>query len=126
MHCSRPAAACWGAVAVVVAGVLTGCSTRAAHGTILGELAAVGGPGPGLPRPLPGSVRLTNTRTHASKVVTVGVDGRYSLPIAPGSYTLTGKSPLDNSGQSYDCHAQRAAVVVSSKTTTSDVYWQEK
>lgn len=126
MHCSRPAAAYWGAVAVVAAGVLTGCSTGPAHGTIIGELAAVGGPAPGLPRPLAGSVRLTNTHTHASKVVTVGVDGRYSLPIAPGSYTLMGKSPQYNSGQSYDCQAQRAAVVVSSKTTTSDVYCQEK
>lgn len=111
---------------VVAAGVLTGCSTGAAHGTIIGTLVAVGGPAPGLPRPLPGSVRLTNMHTHASKVVTVGVDGRYSLPIAPGSYTLTGKSPQYNSGQSYDCQAQRAAVVVSSKTTTSDVYCEEK
>ena len=102
------------------------CSRPAPTARSSGELAAVGGPPAGLPRPLPGSVRLTNTHTHASKVVTVGIDGWFSLSIATGSYTLTGKSPQHNADSPTTVSRQRAAVVVSSKAATSDVDCEEK
>jgi hypothetical protein len=116
-----------GTLMVLAFAVVSGCSAPSSHrGTISGILAAIGGPPPGLPRPLPGSVRLLESRTHASRVVSVGADGRYSVAVAPGTYLLVGRSPLYNGGTAYNCRASSSTVVIADRTSSLDVFCQEK
>jgi hypothetical protein len=67
----------------------------------MGVLQAVGGPAPGTPRPLSGMVAITD---HAGKVVTAPAssDGTFSAELPAGAYTVTGRSPLYESG-AQDC-----------------------
>lgn len=99
-------------------------SATLATGGISGLLAAVGGPTPTPPRPLPGLVRITNVRSRVSRTVSVGTDGRFSLALPPGSYSLVGRSPRYHAGAGYDCQAIAVAVVVAGRTTSSHVYCQ--
>ncbi len=93
-------------------------------GELQGTLAAVGGPAPGLSLPLPGSVRIVNTRTHASRIVPVSSDGQYSVAISPGTYTIVGRSPLYGGGTGFYCEAAGPAVVTADRVTATGVYCQ--
>ncbi len=95
-------------------------------GAIEGTLEAVGGPAPGRPRPLPGSVKITNIRTHDSRVVSVTADGRFSVSVTPGTYLITGRSPEYNDGTAYDCQAMHSTVVTGHRTSSTNVYCQER
>jgi len=79
--------------------VLAGCGGRPGyHQTVLGRFVRVGGPAPGSPFPLPGTI---SARAATGEVVTAtaGPDGRFKLSLPPGSYRVTGRSPLMQSGQ---------------------------
>lgn len=96
------------------------------RGTVSGHLFAVGGPAPGSPRPLSGSVTLILSTNH-SKVaqVPVGADGAFSIDVLPGQYELAGTSPLYNGGK-VTCNATSPVTVKVGATVTADVYCQER
>src|SRR5260221_7020910 len=83
-------------VAVVV---VIGCSHTAAEssassiGVITGTLAVIGGPAPGTPRPIEGTVTATN-QTHQSRFHTAaGNDGQFELRLPPGIFTVIRSTP---------------------------------
>ncbi len=61
--------------------------------TVTGSFVAVGGPSPGLPRPLLGQVTAKSSTGHKF-TVTVGKSGRFVLSLPAGVYRLTGRSPM--------------------------------
>jgi len=88
-------------------------------GTVVGTLREVGGPSPGLNRQIPGTVYATDasgTRWLAATTATQP----FSLSLPGGTYRLTGRSPLINTGQT-DCLPQAPVVVVGGKTTQVEV-----
>lgn len=121
--------------APVVLPALTGCALVLAllsacaaqqhpqSGVARGQLLLVGGPFPGLPRPLAsGSVSFSGA-TRVS--VRVSSDGSFSASLPNGSYEVSGRSAEFGSG-SYPCRASRPISVVSDKTTLIDVYCQAR
>ncbi len=98
------------AAALAAAAVLAGCSgsvgdQRAVSGSgagdpraVAGTFVRVGGPAPGSPFPLPGSItaRAANGKTFTA---TAGSSGRFTLSLPPGRYKVTGRSPLIGGGQ---------------------------
>jgi hypothetical protein len=58
--------------------------------------------------------------------MTVGTDGRFSAALMPGTYSLVGRSPLYNGGMAYDCQALQVAVVTADRTTSTNVFCQER
>ena len=103
-----------------------GPSAAMSVGTVSGALAAVGGPAPGSTHVLSGSVRITNTRSHSSHVLSVRADGRYAVAVLPGTYLVVGKSPSFNGGTAFNCAALRPVVVIAGRTTTASVYCEER
>ncbi len=109
-------------VAVCLAGSTAACSAQdPVDGTLTGHLYGVGGPAPGLPRPLPGTVTVTGPGVHRD--IPVGVSGSYSVKVPAGSYTVVGHSPLYGSGTGV-CRAERVATVTSGHSTEVDVLCQ--
>lgn len=90
----------WIAVAVLAVGiaVLAGCGNPAYHQTVPGKFVRVGGPAPGSPFPLPGTI-TARAATGETFTATAGRDGRFMLSLPPGTYRVTGRSPLMQSGQ---------------------------
>ncbi len=87
-------------IGVTVAAVI--CATFAiascsAGGVVTGRLVRVGGPAPGSPVPFPGTIEARDTAGQRF-TVTAGNDGRFRLRLPPGTYRLTGRSPLMGSG----------------------------
>ena len=79
--------------------VLAGCAGSpgdypAVHGTFV----RVGGPAPGSPVSLPGTI-TARAGTGQTFTATAGPNGRFTLSLPPGSYRVTGRSPLMQSGQ---------------------------
>ena len=68
------------------------------HQTVPGTFVRVGGPAPGSPFPLPGTISA-RAATGETFTATAGRDGRFKLSLPPGSYRVTGRSPLMQSGQ---------------------------
>lgn len=91
-----------------------------ASGTIAGHLRQVGGPPPGVNRPVPGTVTISGGST--TKELQVGKDGSYTVDVPPGTYTVVGHSPTTLGGGSTQlpCPARGDAVVTSGASTTSD------
>ena len=86
-----------------------------------GHLYVVGGPAPGTPRAVEGMVVATGPGgRHAA---TIGADGWYTMPLAPGTYTVTGTSPQYGDGTS-PCPADSEVTVVRSEVRTADAYCQ--
>ncbi len=86
-----------------------------------GHFVVVGGPVPGIERPVPGRVVLTST-TGQRFTVTVGPTGRFTISLPPGSYTLTGYSPGVRSGHAeMRCAALRVVDVRASRQAVRDV-----
>ena len=91
----------WSAIAVLAAGtaVLAGCGDNPGyHQTVPGRFVRVGGPAPGSPFPLPGTI-TARAATGETFTATAGQDGRFKLSLPPGTYRVTGRSPLMQSGQ---------------------------
>jgi photosystem II stability/assembly factor-like uncharacterized protein len=84
-------------------------SSTSGNGVVLGALEAVGGPAPGTPRPLRGAITLRDSAGTAF-TATAGSDGVFSVRVPTGSYTITGRSPLYDSGN-VDCHSIAPAPV---------------
>ncbi|MCR6492567.1 hypothetical protein [Cellulomonas sp. P24] len=101
--------------------VLAGCGGSSGHGTLSGHLYVVGGPAPGTPRAVDGTVVATGP--DGRHTATVGADGSYTMELAPGTYTVTGTSPQYGDGKS-PCPANGTVAVVQSEVRTADAYCQ--
>jgi hypothetical protein len=91
----------WNTFAVLVVGIagLAGCGGNPGyHQTVHGRFVRVGGPAPGSPFPLPGTI-IARAVTGETFTVTAGRDGRFKLSLPRGTYRVTGRSPLMQSGQ---------------------------
>jgi hypothetical protein len=91
----------WSASAVFAVGiaVLAGCGgTSGYHQAVPGKFVRVGGPAPGSPFPLPGTI-TARAATGEKFTATAGRDGQFTLSLPPGTYRVTGRSPLMQSGQ---------------------------
>ena len=96
--------------------ILVGCSGQSdPHQTVTGLLVRVGGPAPGSPVPLPGTVVAKNA-VGGQFTTTTGKDGRFQLSLPPGTYRLTGHSPqVMGDGQQSLCRAERTVQVIRHK-----------
>ena len=95
-----------------------------ATGTLTGTLQAVGGP-PGVgPRALSGQITLHGSSGHITGV-TVGANGRFSVPAPVGKYTVSGQSPKYEGGTA-DCHASGPVTVTKGVPSSVEVDCQEK
>jgi hypothetical protein len=92
-------------------------------GTLTGKLQAVGGSSGAGPRALSGQVTLHGPGGHIANV-TVGSDGRFSVPVSTGTYTVSGRSPQYRDGTA-DCHASTPVTVTKGLTNSVDVDCQE-
>jgi len=91
----------WTVIAVLAAGItlLAGCAGSSGfHKNVPGRFVRVGGPPPGSPVPLPGTI-TARAVTGGTFTATAGNSGRFTLSLPPGSYHVTGRSPLMQSGQ---------------------------
>jgi hypothetical protein len=80
-------------------------------------LVRVGGPAPGSAVPLPGQVIAIDSDGRQF-VVTTSRNGRFRLSLPPGSYRLTGKSPMVMAnGTEMECMAMREVHVKAGKAT---------
>ena len=92
-------------------------------GTLTGTLQAVGGPPGGGPRALRGQVTLHGPSGHITGI-TVGANGRFSVPATVGSYTVSGQSPQYEGGTGV-CRASGPVVVTKGVTSSVEVDCQE-
>ena len=69
-----------------------------AQQTVTGKFVRVGGPAPGSPVPLPGTITARSV-TGQKFTATATRNGRFELFLPPGRYRVTGRSPLMQSGQ---------------------------
>ncbi len=90
-------------------------------GTLTGHLYGVGGPAPGAPRPWPGTVTLTGSGVR--RAIQVSADGRFSVLVPAGTYTVAGRSPRFGSGAGV-CRAAGPATVTAGHRTRADVLCQ--
>lgn len=66
---------------------------------------------------------MTLTAPGVHRDIPVGTSGSYSAAVPPGNYTVTGHSPLYQSGAGL-CQATGAATVTSGHSTKADVLCQ--
>jgi hypothetical protein len=107
----RSIAAC-GPVAVLallVTATSCGAGPTTETGVVKGTLEAVGGPGPGPARPLNGSIALRDS-DGAVFTATAGSDGVFLVQVPIGTYAITGRSPLYESGNT-DCTSSGPATL---------------
>ena len=105
---------CAGTLVVVAVAILTGCSGTATYQPVTGTLVRVGGPSPGSPVPLPGTVAASNAAGEFTAVA--GRNGHFQLSLPAGTYRLTGHSPqVRANGREMLCFAQRSLHVATSK-----------
>ena len=109
-------------IAILALGILAGCSADPPSGgiqqsvtqqtvtqqsvtqqtmtqhTVTGTFVRVGGPAPGSLVPLPGTItaRAATGQTFTAKARS---NGRFTLSLPPGTYRVSGRSPLIQSGQ---------------------------
>ncbi len=93
-------------------------------GTLTGMLQAVGGPAGVIPRALSGQVTLHGSSGHITGI-TVGADGRFSVPVSVGRYTVSGQSPQYEGGDAI-CHAAKPVTVTKGVTTNVRIDCAEK
>jgi hypothetical protein len=102
---------CWTFVALAFFLTSTSCDAASAAGTgvVQGTLQAVGGPGPGAPRPLKGSITLRGSDGTVFTAA-VGSDGVFVVRVPIGTYAITGRSPLYDGG-STDCLSSGSVIL---------------
>jgi hypothetical protein len=115
-------------LAVTAAGMtLASCSSptgpSGATGTLTGTFQAVGGPSGTGPRALAGQITLHESNGDKFSIA-VGANGRFSVPAAAGTYTVTGRSPQQ--GGTADCQASGPVTVTKGATSSVEVDCQEK
>jgi hypothetical protein len=92
-------------------------------GTLTGKLQAVNGP-PGVgPRALSGQITLHGSSGHIDGI-TVGMNGRFSVPVPVGTYTVSGQSPQYERGTGV-CRGSGLVVVTKGVTSRVQVDCQE-
>jgi hypothetical protein len=99
----------------------TGCKPprKAPDGTIEGRLVRVGGPSPGSPVGLPGSVVANQALGGRGYPTTTGPTGTFKLSVPTGPYTLTGFSPkVLSDGEPLPCSAEGPVIVGPGRTTS--------
>ena len=114
-------------VSLVAVGLLAGCAKASGQGTLSGHLYMVGGPvvrgATPSPRPLAGKVVATGSA--GSYTATVGPDGRYTMQLPPGTYSVTGTSPSYNGGTGI-CRTDGTVTIVLGREQAADVYCQAR
>lgn len=110
----------WISTAVLVLGlsVLVGCADSQPGGqanrhTVSGTFVRVGGPAPGAPFPLPGNI-TARADTGATFTASTGSSGRFKLSLPPGTYHVTGTSPLMQGGKMVCAAAKELHVTAAS------------
>jgi hypothetical protein len=93
-------------------------------GTLTGTLQAVGGPPGAGPRALSGEVTLHESN-GTRDIISVGANGRFSVPASVGTYTVSGQSPKYEGGTA-DCKASGPVKVSKGVTSSVEVDCQEK
>jgi hypothetical protein len=116
-------------LAVMAAGMtLASCSSPTGPsgptGTLTGTLQAVGGASGVGPRALSGEVTLHGPDGRRT-LITAGANGRFSVPVSVGRYTVSGQSPKFEGGAA-DCKASRPVIVAKGVTSKVEVDCQEK
>jgi hypothetical protein len=117
-------------LAVMAAGMtVASCSSPTGPpgptGTLSGTLQAVGGPPGAGPRALTGQITLNGRNGTSKTLITVGADGRFSVPVTTGTYIVTGQSPQYDGGAAV-CRASGPVTVTKDVTSTVEVDCQEK
>ena len=92
-------------------------------GTLTGTLQAVGGPSGVGPRALSGKVTLHESN-GTRDIISVGANGRFSIPATVGRYTVSGRSPQYEGGTA-DCKASGPVTVTKGLTSSVEVDCQE-
>lgn len=93
-------------------------------GTLTGTLQAVGGP-PGVgPQALSGQVTARESN-GARYLISVGANGRFSIPVPVGTYTVSGQNSKYEGG-SAKCQASGPVKVTKGVTSSVEVDCQEK
>lgn len=68
-------------------------------GAVTGSLLTIGGPPPGLPRPVAGPVTLTNVSSGARFTGSAGSDGHFAIVVPAGIYEVSANSPDIDGGR---------------------------
>jgi hypothetical protein len=103
------------AVLALTIAILAGCSAGGYQQNVTGTFVRVGGPAPGSPFPLPGTI-TARAATGKTFTATASDDGHFRLSLPPGTYRVTGRSPLMQSGQ-MTCAATTTLRVTRGKST---------
>ena len=117
---------------LLLTGLAAGCASagrqvQPAAGRLAGKLVMEGGPmGPGGKqpgeRPMSGTVTFTRAG-HQAVTVTVGSSGEFSVPLSPGRYQVSGRSPdimeVDGGHSRELPCSQPSSVVVSAGNTAT-------
>jgi hypothetical protein len=124
---TRSIVACLAVIVALGFGFAGGWFARGSgsSGSISGHLLAVGGPAPGPPRPLPGEVVVTDASGVSVATVEVASDGRFSVEVPAGNYTVEGRSKYYNGG-STACFAKKPVAIAGGSSIETDVFCQEK
>jgi hypothetical protein len=103
------------------AGTKPSAHSGAATGTLTGQVKYIGGPPPGLPRPV---ARGTVTLAGPGQAEAVMFEqGRFSVQLKPGVYKVSATSPDYNSGDAA-CDATHPARVTAGQATSVHVICQ--
>ena len=107
---------------------LAGCSSPTGPpgptGTLTGTLQVVGGP-PGIgTRAVSGQITLHGSSGNIA-TITVGANGRFSVPVAVDTYTVSARSPRYEGGTGV-CRNSGPVVVTKGVTSSVEVNCQEK
>ena len=116
----------WAGLLVLPLAVLapmTGCSNPG-QGAVTGHLSRVGGPAPGAPTPMAAGTVVADG-PGGRHTVSITPDGRYTLTLPPGTYTLTGSGPEYLDGRT-PCAATATVTVKPGQVIDADVYCQVK
>jgi hypothetical protein len=88
-------------------------------GTLTGTLQVVGGPPGDGPRTLNGQITLYGSSGHITGI-SVGANGRFSVPITVGAYAVSGHSPRYEGGTAL-CHAPGPVTVTAGVKSNVEV-----
>lgn len=111
------------AASVALAGCSSPTGPPGATGTLTGTLQAVGGPAGAGPRALSGQVTI-RASNGAMYMITVGANGRFSVPAPVSTYTVSGRSPTYEGGAA-NCKATGPVTVTKGVTSSVEVDCQE-
>ena len=111
-------------LALVLTATSCGATPTVETGVVQGVLEAVGGPGPGTPRPLNGAITLRESDATMF-TATVGSDGVFLVRVPIGTYAITGRSPMYDGGN-VDCTSSGRVTLTVGATIRVLVACQER